>query len=207
MRKIEGDSEFVGPCGIAMSEDNRIFVAYKNGRLRVLDCSSSYEASCKVKCTGVAVHNGQVYCINDTVITVLNTDNLTPSRSFYAIAYAADGSNMPFPVHSCNIATDSKGVLYVIRDMVVKFKHDKHLDTITISQFKDLVGICIDSNDIMYVTKEEGHKVMALTTEGKYLGSFGCSGRCLNARGVAVDKTGNVYVCDYVTGEILVSRP
>ena len=92
---------------------------------------------------------------------------------------------------------------------MVKFKHDKHLDTITNSQFKDLVGICIDSNnDIMYVTKEKGYEVMALTTEGKYLGSFGRSGRSpLNPCGVAVDKTGNVYVCDYVTGEILVSRP
>ena len=91
---------------------------------------------------------------------------------------------------------------------MVKFKHDKHLDTITNSQFKDLVGICIDSNnDIMYVTKEEGYKVMALTTEGKYLGSFDHSGRCFNSCGVAVDKIGNVYVCDYVTGEVLVSRP
>ena len=126
----------------------------------------------------------------------------------YCIAYAADGSNIPFPVHSCNIATDSKGALYVIGDIVIKYKDDKHLATITNSQFKDLVGICIDSNDIMYVTKEEGHKVMALTTEGKYLGSFGCSGRSpLNPCGVAVDKTGNVYVCDYVTGEVLVSRP
>ena len=85
----------------------------------------------------------------------------------------------------------------VIGNMVVKFKHDKHLDTITNSKLKDLVGICIDShNDIMYVTKEKGYELMALTTEGKYLGSFGRSGRCLNSCGVAADKTGNVYVCE-----------
>ena len=33
VKKIEGDSEFVGPRDIAVSADNRIFVAYKSRRL------------------------------------------------------------------------------------------------------------------------------------------------------------------------------
>ena len=72
-------------------------MVYTSGRLRKLDCSSSYEASCKVKCTGVAVHNGQVYCINDTVIRVLNADDLTPSHSFDAIAYKKNTFDDIFP--------------------------------------------------------------------------------------------------------------
>ena len=48
------------------------------------------------------------------------------------------------------------------------------------------------------------------TTEGKFFGSFGCtrSGKpTLEPRGVAVDKTGNVHVCDGRSGEVMVSRP
>ena len=214
VKKIEGDSEFVGPCGIAVSADNRIFVAYKSGRLRVLDCSSSYEASCKVKCTGVAVHNGQVYCINDTVITVLNAYNLTPlDATMCKYNNTFDG----FLAHFCNINTDRNGVLYAIGHYVfdqhmrvVKYTHDKErFTTVSDEQFGDPFDVCIDSDDIMYVTDRREHKVMAFSVkEGQYLGSFGRSGRSpLNPYGVAVDKTGKVYVCDYVTGEVLVSRP
>ena len=216
VKKIEGDSDFVGPCGVAVSADNRIFVGYTSGRLRVLDCSSSYEASCKVKCTGVAVHpsNGQVYCINDTILRILNASDLTPLIATTCTYMHDEMFDECVLVHLSNIATDSKGVLYAIGHygvdecMVVEYKHDKHYANITNSRFKDPVGICIDSDDIMYVTDRREHKVMAFTTKGKYLGSFGRSGRSpLNPCGVAVDKTGNVYVCDYVTGEVLVSRP
>ena len=215
VKKIEGDSEFVGPCSIAVSTDNRIFVAYKSGRLRILDCSSSYEASCNVECTGVAVCNGHVYCINDTIIRVLNADDLTPLDATlckYNNVNTFDG----FLARFCNINTDSKGVLYAIGHYafdqhmrVVRYTHDKErFTTVFDGQFGDPFGICIDSDDIVYVTDRREHKVMAFNKEGKYLGSFGRSGRSpLNPCGVAVDKTGNVYVCDYVTGEVLVSRP
>ena len=126
------------------------------------------------------------------------------------------GLSIPVTARLCNIATSSTGVLYAIihnmsdqRMHVVKYKHDMtNLATIINWQFRDPSGICIDSNDIMYVTDRKEHKVIAFTTEGKYLGSFGRSRTSpLNPCGVAVDKTGNVYVCDYVTGEVLVSRP
>ena len=164
VKKIEGDSEFVGPCGIAVSADNRIFVAYKSGRLRALDCSSSYEASCRVECTGVAVHpnNSQVYLINNTIITVLNIYDLTPSHVFTATMYGNSSLGLSIPVTArlCNIATSSTGVLYAIihnmsdqRMHVVKYKHDMtNLTTIINWQFRDPSGICIDSNDIMCVT-------------------------------------------------------
>ena len=108
VKKIEGDSEFVGPGGLAVSADNRIFVAHTSRRLRVLDCSSSYEASCKVKCTGVAVHNGRVYY---TVIRVLNAVDLIPSHSFDAIAYAP-GTNICFPVHTFAVCRQRRCVVY-----------------------------------------------------------------------------------------------
>ena len=62
-----------------------------------------------------------------------------------------------------------------------------------------------DVSDCLYM-----HYICAymFTTEGEYLGKFGRSEKqVLNLRGVAVDKTGNVYVCDVDCGEVLVSRP
>ena len=66
------------------------------------------------------------------------------------------------------------------------------------------LGICINSNDIMYVTDQ--HQVMMFTTEGEYLG---CVDHIPSLFGVAVDKTGNVYVCTagFTSKEVLVSRP
>ena len=74
-------------------------------------------------------------------------------------------------------------------------------------QFGRPLAIAIDSNDIMYITEVNKHQVMMFTAEGEFLESFGRSGkRLLDPRGVAVDKTGNVYVCDH-SGEVLVSKP
>ena len=68
-------------------------------------------------------------------------------------------------------------------------------------------SISIDSNDIMYVTDINKRQVMMFTTEGQFLESLGHSEKqILDPLGVAVDKTGNVYVCDFCSGEVLVSR-
>ena len=46
------------------------------------------------------------------------------------------------------------------------------------------------------------------TTGGEFLGIFECAEKPnFSPTGIAVDNAGNLYVCDSVSGEVLVSRP
>ena len=186
-----------------MSADKHIFVANRFGKLQKFSFSS-YEASANVSGFGVAIHpSGKIFAtLNDKKIQVLH-DDLTPSYSFSC-------KNVGELVH---IAIDTKGMVYVtdcLKCNVLKFTPEgKHLATIGSKgekphQFAWPVGICIDSNDIMYVTDYSKQKIMMFTTEGEYLG---CVDDVPKPRGVAVDKTGNVYVCTRDRGEVLVYRP
>ena len=70
------------------------------------------------------------------------------------------------------------------------------------------VGICIDSNDILYVCDLGDHYIKTYTTEGQYLGKLCCRERFPDPKGIAVDKIGNIYVSDdSYRGALLVSKP
>ena len=75
------------------------------------------------------------------------------------------------------------------KGLVLKFTPEgKHLATIGSNgkkphQFARPFCICIDSNDIMYVTDLDKHQVMMFTTEGEFLG---CNDGIPDPRGVAV---------------------
>ena len=129
--------------------------------------------------------------------------DLTPSHSF--------GNRGCFG-KPCDVAIDTRGMVYVTdcsMGKVFKFTPEgQYLTTIgRPDQFAWPLGICIDSNDIMYVTDTDKQQIMMFTTEGEFLGSFGGTGQQdFQPRGVAVDKTGNLYVCDGSNREVLVSR-
>ena len=207
--------KFMYPKNVAVSADKHIFVVdgFLDTRVQKFTFSSSYEAvNHTTNVYGVAVHStsGKVFCTNRTEhnVTVLNAD-LTSSYSF--------GDKKFSDLYG--IAVDTKGMVYVTdnsRGVVLKFTPDgKHLATFGSRgdqphQFGEPNFICIDSNDTMYVTDRIKHQVIVFTTRGKFLGSFvrKLGGhQLLDPRGLAADKSGNMYVCDGRTQEVLVARP
>ena len=194
----------IQPKSLAMSADcKNIFVATENGIEKYSLLSSAYEGSHRIDCTGIALHpvSGKVYCIDRAKgnIAVLN-DDLTTS---HVLNIKMASSVMP-----ADLAIDSKGMLYFIssRGVVLKFTPEGEYYASAGDQdyqFGKPGCICIDSNDIMYVTDIQKCLVLMFTTEGNYLGNLCCyrdrsasSVPKCELHGVAVDKTGKLYVCN-----------
>ena len=198
----------IRPKRLAVSADcKNIFVATETRIEKYCLLTSAYEGSHAIDCGGIALHpvSGKVYCIDRAKgnIVVLNND-LTPSHAL--------NIKMASSVPACrDLAIDSKGMLYIVSSsgVVLKFTPEgEYYATIGSAgnqdyQFVDPGCICIDSDDIMYVTDIQKCHIMMFTTEGEYLENlraydermFVSIAKC-ELHGVAVDKAGNVFVCN-----------
>jgi DNA-binding beta-propeller fold protein YncE len=57
------------------------------------------------------------------------------------------------------------------------------------------VGVAIDTSDMVYVSEEWNRRVSVFTSQGRFVTSFG-HGKLVNSRGLAVDSSRVVYVCN-----------
>ena len=153
---------------------------------------------------GIAVHphTHKVYVVDTSNhrIEVLNSD-LTYSSSF-----GSRGSNNGEFIYPRDVSTDSVGNVYVtdrynhrIQVFSVDGKYLRQFGKRE-GELNEPVSISIDSNNVMYVSENRNCYVSVFTTDGEFIKSFGSKGngpvQFNHPRGIGLDKTGAVYVCD-----------
>ena len=220
----EGDTQFSYPLGLAITNDECILVADSgNHRIQVLTpdgqflksigsrCSGPFQFECP---TGIAVHPTGKILVSDSDnhrIQVLNA-NFTFSHSF-----GSYGSQPKEFYHPRRVAVDSQGMVYIAdwgNSRIQKFNILGRYKTQFIMKDRKKgqpclpVGIAIDAKDLVYVSEPSNDCIWIFTSNGKLI-------KCLRAgdqehpilrepNGLALDKSGNLYVCNELTGQLVV---
>ena len=225
-RGRSGNAKFYSPRGVAITPDNFILVS-DNHRIQKIsmdgDCvapvgeqeEEEEEESGPLQFNepdGIAISpiTGQVYIAdkNNDRIQVLNPD-LTFSHSFGSEESANGQFNEPL-----DIAIDGQGLVYVAD------KYNHRIQKFTpngkfVAQFSSYgsgpgqlyspYGIIIDTagTGLVYVSEEGNHCVSVFTSDGVFVSSFQ-NDNMFDPLGLAFDKEGFLYVCDYFNNQVVI---
>ena len=199
----QGPGYFTNPHSVVVSSSNHIFVADLHSIQKFM-FSGSHVATVSQSVRGLAFHpSGRLLAIAKShTIKVFNLE-LSHSHSF------GDSGQL---VDACDLAVDTKGMVYVvtIKHGIHKFSSDlkQHVASIEIKDQLNfcLMGICIDAYDNIYVTDvgDNEKPVIMLNTEGELMARFG--NRRHQFHGITVNKMGDLFVCYFSAGELLVYR-
>ena len=214
------------PRGVAITPDNCFVVSgnstvlkfnMKGSIMSFLGKERSFVPERFDGARGIAVSpiTGQVYVADwvNHCIQVLNP-NLTFSRSF-----GSKGSANGQFLGPCNIATDTDGSVYVTdsgNHRVQKFSPDEQFIAqfgggkgAGLGQLDKPTGIVIDNagTGLVYVSEAGNSRISVFTHDGDFLCYFGEKGdaghQFNNPLGMAFDKGGILYVCDYRNGRLV----
>ena len=137
------------------------------------------------------------------------------------MTFAGSGSSAQF-TEPCGVAVDSNGNFYVadrLNNLIRKITPSGAVSTLagsswgfadgqgSAAQFKNPVGVAVDSNGNVYVADTDNHRIRKITPAGvvttlagdgnaSFLDGQGSATRFNYPHGVAVDSGGNVYVAD-----------
>ena len=199
----QGPGKFTNPHSVAVSSSNHIFVADIHS-VQKFTFSGSHVTAVSQSVRGLAFHpSGQLLAIAKShSIEVFNLD-LSHSHSLSELKQFVD---------ACDLAVDTKGMVYVltIKHGIHKFSSDlkQYVSCIEINDqlYTCLMSICVDTYDNIYVTDVGGDdkSVIMLTTEGECVAKFGDPSQ--EVHGIAVNKKGDLFVCCFNTGELVVYR-
>ena len=221
-----GNVKFSYPVGVAITPDKFILVSDDNHMIQKISMDGYLIASVGKKGSGPLQFNtprgiaispitGQVYIadFNNHRIQVLNPD-LTFSHSF-----GSRGSANGQFVYPWDIAIDSQGLVYVAdrnNNRIQKFSPDGKF----VGQFGTYgsgpgqinypVSITIDTaaTGLVYVSEGGNHRISVFTSDGVFVSKFGSYGsnidRFKGPRGLAFNKDGILYVCDFSNDRLVV---
>ena len=201
------------PHGVAVDGEGNILVAdCYNHRIQKFTAKGQFLTAVGTKGSGPLQFN----CIKDIAISTVNDEvyvvdeennrvQVLKSDLTFCRYIGKRGKERGELLRPCGIACDSTGNVYVadswnnrIQVFTPKgrclriFGEDKMI--------LNPVCIAIDVKDKVYISDNRNHCVSVLTSEGKFVSSFGGKGKkegeFLHPRGVVVDRSGVVYVCD-----------
>ena len=220
--KGHGQRQFNWPCGIAVDGERNILVADTiNLRIQKFTAEGQFLTAVGKYGSGPLQFNGptdiafntinnKVYVVDhlNNHIQVLNSD-LTFSSTFGKYGNGKGQFNSPW-----GIACDSTGKVYVADS-------DNHRIQVFTAEgkFIRMFGrhgqgrelaepfyVAVDTRGMVYVSAVKNHCVSVFTTEGQFVTSFGRKGAGPGEfnfpRGLAVDNSGVVYVCDHNNSRI-----
>ena len=204
--------EFIDLYGVAISNDEHILVTDEH-RLQKLTTDGVCVKSVgnnhgkrrlkfnMPKTSAVHPTTGEIFVADSTnhCIQVFNGADLSFSHSI-------SNGNITRP---CDVAVDSEGYLYILSThSVYKFTTTgQYIHTIATKNNSPWMYLAIHHKHI-YITDTDNHCVLIYDTNGTQLYSFGTKGsgegEFNRPRGITVDTSGNVYVCDSWNNRIVV---
>ena len=207
-QKGSGQIEFKGPEGLSLTQDGHIIVADSvNDCLQVLTVEGAFVAVVGSKgsqplqfnypCAVAVHHNGRIFVIEqwNHRVQVLNPD------LSYSHCFGSEGHEPGELNHPHGIAIDQDGMVYVsemYNKRIQKFTSDGDVMAVVeiiVSFFP--YGLCIDSNNILYVTGWLSDTVCVYNTSGQFLGYIGNSdGSSFDSPRFIVSNKGRLYISD-----------
>ena len=201
-----GQGQFLHPMGVAVDKDGNILVVdSENNRVQKFTSEGQFLTSKEdLQLNGPSdvafnTSNNKVYVTdtNNHRIQILNSD-LTFSGSF-----VRGKGKFEYPQR---VACDSTGKVYVtsfnshsVQVFTAKGKLLKAFSNSVWGELRALFGLAVQGG-MVYVASNESHRVAVFTLDGQLVKAFGGHGRGPGEfqcpRGLAVDDTGVVYVCD-----------
>ena len=164
----------------------------------------------------IIVHpNGQV------VISEANTNRIQVLNQYltFSHSFTTHGSPRGRDEGHFGMAVDSQGIVYVTdrRDgCVQKFSISGQY----IGQFGSLgfgkgnvdkpMDIAIDDKDYVYISERDIQRISIFTSKGKFVRYFHVRGKeeklekVAKLCGLAIDKSGNLYVCKPASGQVVI---
>ena len=198
----QGPGKFTNLHSLAVSSSDHVFVADVKS-IQKFTISGAHVATLPIRVRGLVFHpqSQKLLTISKNYSIEVFNLNLTHSHSLCKSKYFVD---------ACDLAVDTKGMVYVltIKHGIHKFSFNlrQHFSTIEVNDQLCLKSICVDNYGNIYVTNVSAieKSVIMLTAEGECVTKFGNQGR--KVHGISVNNTGDLFVCCYNSGELVVYR-